>query len=135
MQTIESLAQHGEQYDVMTALKLLTIAYMEMCGISKGFRTVVFYAADEWQNRLASMNLPLSEMAKNVRPHELMPYITEEYNPEIYDEYDIAIMQDDELLDCCRQIVEEKVFDEPTTEVLCWGFLNYYKSNRYKIGD
>lgn len=135
MITIEELLKRGEQYDVMTALKLLTIAYMEMCGISTGYRTVVFYAADEWKNKLASMNLPLSEMAKNVRPHELMPYITDEYDPEIYDEYDIAIMQDDELLDCCKQIVEEKVFDEPTTEVLCWGFLNYYKSNRYKIGD
>ena len=120
---MEELAQRGEQHDIMDALRLLTVAYIDMCGISKGCRTVVLCAAGEWQERLAWMDLPLSEKARKNGLIDLMPYITSDYNPEIYDRYDIACMSREELLSCCEQIVKEKDFDEPTTEVLCWGIL------------
>lgn len=60
---IEKYAVRGELCDVMKALTLLTQAYINMCGISLGNRTVVYYAAEPWQERLAWMDLPLSEMA------------------------------------------------------------------------
>ena len=120
---IEKLAMRGEQHDIMDALRLLTNAYMDMCGISLGCRTVVFCAAGEWQERLAWMDLPLSEIARKSGPTEFMPYITSDYDPEIYDKYDIAAMEREEILSCFEQIVNEEEFDEPTTEVLCWGIL------------
>lgn len=107
----------------MKALRLLTEAYIDMCGISLGFRTVVYCAAEAWVERLAWLDLPLSEMARKEPLVCLMPHITDLYKPEIYDRYDIAGMGDPELLAACRRIIVEKTFDEATTEVLCWGIL------------
>ena len=45
MKTIERYAKKGEQCDVMKALTSLTNAYISLCGISLGCRTVVYYAA------------------------------------------------------------------------------------------
>ena len=47
---IEMLAKRGEQYDVMKALTLLTKAYIAMCGISLGCRTVIYCAGDPGLN-------------------------------------------------------------------------------------
>ena len=120
---IGKLAKRGELYDIIDALRLLTVAYMDMCGISIGCRTVVFCAAGEWQERLAWMDLPLSEIARKSGLTDFMPYITSDYNPKIYNRYNIAVMDREEILSCFEQIVNEDVFDEPTTEVLCWGTL------------
>jgi hypothetical protein len=123
MKGIEKLAKRGEQYNIMDALRLLTEAYISMCGISAGCRTVIFYAAEAWQERLAWMDLPLSELARKNGLTEFMPYITSDYDPEIYDRYDIVAMDNEELLNCCQRIINEEDFDQATTEVLCWGLL------------
>ena len=107
----------------MDALKLLTQAYINQCGISLGCRTIVYDAAESWQERLAWMDLPLSEMARKESLVCVMPFITSEYDPEEYDKYDITGMDKKELLDGCKQIIQEEIFDEATTEVLCWGLL------------
>lgn len=127
METIEELAKRGEQHDVMDALRLLTKAYIEMCGISYSYRTVVYCAAELWQNRLEKMDHPLAEKARKWPLVLLMPYITSDYIKEKYDRYDIAGMNLEERLDCCKQIVHEKTFDEQTLEVMCWGMLESKK--------
>lgn len=123
MKTIEEYAKLGEVHDEMEALTLLTKAYISMCGISLGYRTVVYCAAEPWLERLAWLDLPLSEMARKEALVTLMPHITSEYNPERYDKYDITGMDEEELLDGCKQIIRCKEFDEKTLEVLCWGIL------------
>lgn len=128
---IKKYAKLGEQHDVMDALILLTKAYISMCGISLGFRTVVYYAAESWLEKLAWMDQPLSEMARKKPLVCVMPYITSEYDPEYYDEYDITGMEDKELLSCCKQIIREKTFDETTNEVLCWGLLKATEEEKY----
>lgn len=125
MKTIEEYANVGKSHDVMAALALLTHAYIEQCGLSIGYRTVIYTAAEEWQERLAWLDLPLSERAREDCLVDLMPLITEDYDPEIYDEYDIAGMGDAELQDCCSQMVAEHEFDEDTLGVLCWGIHHY----------
>lgn len=42
---IESYAKKGESHDVMSALTLLTKAYIDQCGVSLGYRTVIYCAA------------------------------------------------------------------------------------------
>lgn len=123
MKTIEEYARQGELHDVMDALKLLTQAYISQCGISLGNRTIVYDAAEAWLERLAWMDLPLSEMARKGILVEVMPYITSEYVPEIYDKYDISGMSQDELMEGCTQIIQEGIFDEATIEVLCSGIM------------
>ena len=44
---------YKEVLDVMEALTLLTKAYINMCGYSLGYRTVVYCAGEAWQERLA----------------------------------------------------------------------------------
>lgn len=121
----------GAEIEVMEALRLLTEAYIQECGISLGYRTVVYNAAEEWQERLAGMDLPLSEMARKEPFINLMPHISKEYIPERYDKYDITGMSDEEMIDCCREIVEEQEFDENTLAVLCWGI--QHRINREKF--
>lgn len=127
MKAIEDYASRGKHHDVMEALELLTKAYILMCGYSYGYRTVVFCAAEAWLERLAWLDLPLSEMARKAGLVEMMPNFTSEYDPEEYNKYDIAPMNDKELLDGCEGIIRDKEFDEATTEVLCWGILEQLK--------
>ena len=128
---IEEYAKRGEQCDVMKALTLLTQAYISQCGISLGWRTVVYCAAEPWQERLAWMDLSLSEMARKEPFVHLMPYITKEYVPEECDGYDIAAMEDDELLKVCNRMIRSKEFDETTLEVLCWGLLKATEEEKW----
>ena len=123
MKTIREYALLGEGYDIMDALKFLTQAYISQCGVSLGYRTIVYDAAESWQERLAWLDLPLSEMARKESLVCIMPFITSEYDPEKYDKYDITGMDEKELSDGCKQIIQEKIFDEATTEVLSWGLL------------
>ena len=125
--TVENLAKRGEHHDIIDALRLLTKAYISMCGISAGCRTTIFYAAEAWMERLAWMDLPLSEPARKNGLIEFIPHINSEYDPGIYDRYDIAAMDNEELLNCCQHIINEEEFDEPTAEVLCWGLLKATK--------
>lgn len=121
MKTFEEYAKQGESHDVMDALILLTQAYISQCSISLGSRTIVYCAGEAWQERLAWLDLPLSEMARKDSLVTLMPYITKEYDPEIYDEYVISGMSKTELMEGCKQIMKENIFDEVTMEVLCRG--------------
>ena len=123
MNTIEEYARLGEHHDVMEALLLLTKAYTNMCGYSLGYRTVVYCAGEAWKEKLAWLDFPLSEMARKEPLVTLMPYITNEYDSEIYDEYDIAGMNEEELMAGCKQAITDKEFDEATIEVLCWGIM------------
>ena len=128
---IEEYAKRGEQCDVMKALTLLTQAYISQCGISLGCRTVVYCAAEPWQERLAWMDLSLSEMARKEPFVHLMPYITKEYVPEEYDDYDITALENDELLKVCDRMIRSKEFDETTLEVLCWGLLKATEEEKW----
>lgn len=120
---INEYAKRGEQCDVMKALTLLTKAYISMCGISLGCRTVVYCAAEPWQERLAWLDLPLSEMARKEPFVHLMPHISREYIPDEYDEYDITAMEGEEVLRVCNQMIRNKEFDKNTLEVISWGIL------------
>jgi hypothetical protein len=115
----------------MKALTLLTQAYISMCGISLGYRTVVYCAAEPWQERLAWLDLPLSEKARKDPFVHLMPHISKEYVPEEYDDYDIIALDEEELLSVCSQMIRNKEFDETTMEVLCWGILKNTEEERW----
>lgn len=130
MKTFEEYAKLGESHDVMDALTLLTKGYIKMCGYSLGYRTIVYCAGEAWLERLAWLDLPLSEMARKEPLVTLMPYITKEYNSEIYDEYDISGMNEEELIDGCKQAINDKEFDEVTIEVLCWGIMKVTEAKK-----
>lgn len=131
MKIIEKYAIRGEQCDVMKALTLLTKAYISLCGISLGCRTVVYCAAESWQEKLAWLDLPLSKMARKEPFVNLMPHISKEYVPEKYDEYDIAPLQDAELLNICTHMIRAKEFDQTTLEVMSWGIVKSIEEEKF----
>ena len=120
---IEEYAERGEQCDIIKALTLLTKAYISMCGLSLGNRTVIYCAAEPWQEKLAWLDLALSEMARKEPFVHLMPHVSKDYVPEEYDDYDITAMEHEELLSVCNQMIRYKEFDETTLEVISWGIL------------
>jgi hypothetical protein len=131
MKSIERYAKRGEQCDVMKALTLLTKAYINQCGVSLGCRTVIYCAAEGWQERLAWLDLPLSEIARKEPFVNLMPHISKEYVPEKYDEYDIAPLQDAELLNICTYMIRAKEFDQTTLEVMSWGIVKSIEEEKF----
>ena len=122
-QTIKELAKRGEQHDVMDALRLLTDAYVSMCGGSLEYRTVVFYSLMEWQVKLAWLDLPLSEMARKDALVDMLPLFSNKYNPDVHDNFYTTGLDNEQLRACSENIVQNDVFDKVTTEVLCWGVL------------
>ena len=101
------------------AIRLLTLKYIEQCGVSLGMRTLYYNAAEAWQEILASTpNHPLAKPAEELMLYELMPMICEAYKPELYDKYDITYLDDDKLLALYEKA--QKDCDEQTAhEILC----------------
>ena len=121
---IAEYAKEGENFDVMTALRLLTKEYMRWCGFSLGYRTLIFDCGTYWVDKLAGMDLPLSEKArqKDITFVALMPDIEPSYDPEYYDQYDITGFSEKEYRMICHQYINDKDNNEDVKKVLCWGF-------------
>lgn len=131
---LEVYAKKGESHDIMDALRLLTDAYVDNCGISIGNRTMIYIAAERWFERLAWQDLPLSEQACTSSLHKMFPLFSSVYNKECHDEYDICGMQENEYIKCCFDCISDKEVDEQTAEVLAWGILDSLKEfEKYQI--
>ena len=99
------------------AIRLLTLKYIEQCGASLGMRTLYYSAAEAWQEILAGeRDNPMAIPAKDLPLYQFMPLICEEYKPELYDDYDIANLTDDELLALYEKALKD--CDEETAEAL-----------------
>lgn len=131
MRSFDDYVEAGSTQEVMLALELLTRAYVSQCGISLAGRTVVYCAAERWQLRLAFMDLPLSDMARKDPLFRIMSHISDCYDPEEHDEYDICGLNNEELLRYCHEILESNEFDDSTNEVLCWGISEIYRDERF----
>lgn len=125
----EQYAAIGEGHDVMDALRLLTEAYIDQCGISLTCRTVIYYAAERWHERLAWLDLPLSEMARKEALYFMMRHYSKDYDPEVYDEYDITGLDNAELKEYCISMLDE--YDDATCEVLCWGIADVCRESTF----
>lgn len=119
------LADKGSQMEPIEALRLLTHAYVEACGMSLTLRTIVYEAGEMWQKRLENSDHPLAEQSKKLCYFQLMPLISEEYDPAEYDEYDITGIPEEAVLDYTTQVMND--YDEPTAQALCAGIRDLCK--------
>ena len=114
------------------AIRLLTLKYIEQCGVSLGMRTLYYNAAEAWQEILATtLNHPLQQITEELSLRKLMPLICEEYKPELHDKYAISYLNDDELMALYEEALKD--CDEETAEALYLLDLNmrlkkYYSS-------
>ncbi len=61
-------------------LTVLTQAYMDQCGLSLTYRTLVEAAGIYWLDLLKKTDHPLAEKARNHSFTGVMPYLSEEFN-------------------------------------------------------
>ena len=120
-QRFEQFANEGKSIDATSALILLTKAYISQCGVSLGNRSVVYSAAQEWQEKLAWEDSALAVKARKLDLFELMPLLTKEYDPNVHDKYGIDGLSKDEFYRYTLSILEDDEFDEKTNQVICYG--------------
>ena len=120
-QRFEQFANEGKSIDATSALILLTKAYISQCGVSLGNRSVVYSAAQEWQEKLAWEDSALAVKARKLDLFELMPLLTKEYDPNVHDKYGIDGLSKNKLYQYTLSILEDEEFDEETNQVLCYG--------------
>ena len=113
------LADEGAQMEPVEALRLLTRAYVEACGVSLTLRTIVYEAGEMWQKRLESTDHPLAKQSKDLCLFQLMPLICDEYDPAQHDKYDITCIPEETVLHYAMQVIND--YDEQTTQALCFG--------------
>jgi hypothetical protein len=135
-ETFVKYAEAGMKMDKSHAMQLLIDEYMNMCGISITYRTVVFYAGsaifddcrqhDEHNRFDTEEYLPFCEVMGVINPR---------YTPE-YDEYDISYLKNREVIQICMEDMLPDLGEE-TKAALCYGlFLSILEQqnrrNEYK---
>ena len=118
----------GKQMDKRQALSLLVGMYMDYCGISMGYRTVVYDLG--WATFKKYAECEKTEFTGDEPFCSVLSRLNQEYaeNAEKYDEYDIAIIDDDDdYLSFCMDILNEHEGDHECCAAICYGmncFLN-----------
>lgn len=118
------LVRKGEDLGWKKAFDLLIRAYMNMCGISLGWRTLYYNAAEGWQVKLDGPDSPVP-MDKPICDY--FPQLCEDYDPAYYDDYDIGIVKGEMLIDIANDIIAEN--NNPEDIELCAVFcagMKYY---------
>lgn len=124
MQKIKKLADEANGMDVVEALRILTESYLDYCGKSLSLRTVVYECAEMWLDRLVDQtDHPLSQIAKDdMYLFRFMPRICPDYDPDIYDDYDICCLGQEEFFSSLNMILDDEHKDFRLKQALCWGF-------------
>jgi hypothetical protein len=115
-------ADLGKQMDKRHILSLLIDMYMDYCGISLSYRTVVYDCAWAVFKQYAK-NEP-SEFSGDEYFCEVMGQINPDYTEE-YDKYDIGIVESERYADCCIGILDDYRGDAERCAALCYGFQVY----------
>ena len=121
----------GKQMDTRRMLTLLVDMFMSYCGVSLGYRTVVYdlgwavfvqYAASE--DAEFTGDEPFCTALSRLHPG-----YTEEY-----DEYDVGMLEDKEYPIFCMDILDEYAGDDEKCAAICYGLnrrLNDCLSQKY----
>ncbi|MDR1895544.1 MAG: hypothetical protein LBR10_01985 [Prevotellaceae bacterium] len=129
-ETFVKYAEAGMKMDKYHAMQLLIDEYMNMCGISITYRTVVFYAGsaifDDYRQHDEH-----NRFGEEERFCEVMGLINPRYTPE-YDEYDISYLKNREVIQICMEDMLPDL-DEETKAALCYGlFLSILEQQNMK---
>jgi len=117
------VAQLGAKMDTMYALNLLCDAYIDMCGVSAGARTVYHKAGDGWKKKLGESKHELALDARNHSLTDLFSYINKRYIAEEYNEYDISPMPEQQYVEIAEELLRENSDNEELAKALCAGIV------------
>lgn len=117
------VAELGAKMDTMYALNLLCDAYIDMCGVSAGSRTVYHRAGDGWKKKLGESKHELALDARNHSLTGLFPFINKRYIPEEYNDYDISPMPEPLYVEIAEELLRENSDNEELAKALCAGIV------------
>ena len=117
------VAELGAKMDTMYALNLLCDAYIDMCGVSAGSRTVYHRAGDGWKKKLGESKHELALDARNHSLTDLFSYINKRYIAEEYNEYDILPISEQQCVEIAEELLRENGDNEELAKALCAGIV------------
>ena len=117
------VAELGAKMDTMYALHLLCDAYIDMCGVSAGSRTVYHRAGDGWKKKLGESKHELALDARNHSLTDLFSYINKRYIAEEYNEYDILPISEQQCVEIAEELLRENGDNEELAKALCAGIV------------
>ena len=121
-----SFIQEGFKMDKMKVLQLLIQEYMNLCGVSLGYRTVVFRFAEEiFEQSKEKFPDHIREQVKD-EPFALVMYLLHADYTEEYDKYDITHFEDTDFIIYAIRLLEEGV-DQESSAALCYGMYVFYE--------
>ena len=117
------VAELGSKMDTMYALNLLCDAYIDMCGVSAGSRTVYHRAGNGWKKKLGESKHELALDARNHSLTDLFSYINKRYIAEEYNEYDILPISEQQCVEIAEELLIENIDNEELAKALCAGIV------------
>ena len=120
-----SIKAHPDNF--IESLTVLTKAYMDQCGLSLTYRTLVEAAGQYWLELLQKSDHPLAEKARGHSFTGIMPDLSEEFNArkEHYWEYDVCCLDSEDVIDAIPYIMDEYEHDEKFKIAFCAGIIPY----------
>ena len=117
-----NFAELGAKMDTIHALHILCDAYIDMCGISCGNRTVYYRAGEGWLKKLGESDHELALDARNRLLVCMFPFINSRYT-KVYDDYDISPMSDEQCREMAEELLKENGDNEELAKALCAGIV------------
>jgi len=127
---IRDFVEKGKQMEHRRILYLLVDMYMGYCGVSKGYRTVVYDLGWAVFHKYAESEE--TEFTGDETYSSVMPRLHPEYTKE-YDEYDIAIIDDEKIPSFCMDILGEHDGDHEKCAAICYGMNCWLKLSAERI--
>lgn len=105
--TIKELANASEKMNPIHAMRLLTKLFVDNCGVSRGYRSVVYCAIWDW--------------LADVAPADIMPLLCEECTEELLADYDITHINEENTTRLVKEMLDQGL-DHDAAAALCRGF-------------
>lgn len=125
MDLCHEYSNKADANNFIESLTVLTQAYMDQCGLSLTYRTLVEAAGLYWLDLLKKSDHQLAEKARNSSFTGVMPYLSEEFNArkEHYWEYDICCPDSDDMIAAIPGIMDEYAHNEDFKIAFCAGII------------
>lgn len=121
------------------SLTVLTQAYMDQCGLSLTYRTLVEGAGMYyWMDLLRNSDHPLAKKARNHSFTGIMPDLSEEFDAQkehYWNDYDITVLDSETIIAATPGLLDEYAHNEPFKIAYCAGLIPYLQSTRESEED
>ena len=110
----------GKQMDKRRILYLLVEMYMENCGISITYRSLVYDFA--WSVFMEYAKNEQTEFTGEEAFYLIMSKFHPEYSDEEYFDYEVLCIKENEYPHLCMKLLEEENYDSERCAAICYGF-------------